>query len=180
MLMRIFALLFVFLLLISSSASAIKISPTQQSLRIGLGQTNCTNIWVLPEKNYSISSRWSIDGQGDLNKYILDIEKMKLSLNHTYVSNGMYQLCFMPQRKGNFSGIILFYSEKDMVEIGTWIELDVESENVFEKISLITGNTINDKGNQTNFLLAVVAVLLSSVLYVLVKKLVFSFKNKHS
>jgi hypothetical protein len=105
-------------------------------------KTNCTYIWVLPEENYSISSKWSDGGNGDLSKYALGAERIKLNISHNYFSDGKYRFCFTPNGRGNLSGIILFYLEKDMVEIGSWVELDVMSDSVPEKISLITGNVV--------------------------------------
>jgi hypothetical protein len=102
---KVFYILIIFTLLISFS-SAIKISPTQQYLIVNQYETNCTNIWVLPHENYSISSKWSIDGRGDLSKYNLSIEKIRLNINYSYESGGKYTVCFTPQKAGNLSGII--------------------------------------------------------------------------
>jgi hypothetical protein len=140
---KVFYIFTIFTLLISFS-SAIKISPSQQRLNIEQYETNCANIWVLPKLNYSITSKWSFDGKGDLNKYHLSVEEIKLNINYSYISNGKYEFCFTPRKGGNLSGIIYFYSEEDMVEIGTWIDLTVPEKDFGEKITLLTGNVAKD------------------------------------
>jgi hypothetical protein len=137
-------LLFLAILLLFNVSSAIKISPTQQRLNIEQYETNCANIWVLPELNYSITSKWSFDGKGNLNNYDLGVEEIKLNINHSYISEGKYEFCFTPRKGGNLSGIIYFYSEEDLVEIGTWIDLTVPEKDFGEKITLLTGNVAKD------------------------------------
>ncbi len=161
-----FLSIFIAIIFFISNTLAIKISPTRQELIMNPYETNCTNIWVLPEDNYIISSNWSYDGKGNLEKYNFSTEKIKLSMNYSHISEGKYEICFTPKRGGNFSGIIYFYSEKNMVEIGTWIELRVESKTAIESISLITGNAMRDTGNLNLslglvFLLLVITLLLA-------------------
>ena len=67
-----------------------------------------------------------------------------------------------------------------MLEIGTLVELDVENKNLIKKISLITGNTIADKDSQIDFLLTIIILLLLGLLYFILKRLIFSRKNKNS
>ena len=85
-----------------SFVSAIKISPTKQSLKINQYETNCTNIWILPEETYLIGSWWSNDERENLSKYVLNPEKIKLKINYSYISNGKYNFCFTPNQEGSF------------------------------------------------------------------------------
>jgi len=173
---------FLFFLLISFS-SAIKISPTQTYISMDQYETNCTNVWILPIENYTISSKWSFDGMGDLNKYNLTKDKIKLNINYTYISEGKYELCFTPNRAGNLSGIVYFYSEKNMVEIGTWIDLKVNEVGTIERVSLITANAIKENNiNEMNILLSVVFILLLFILFLIIRRsLRFnSLKNEHT
>lgn len=156
---------------------AVKISPTKTTLNINQYETNCTYIWVLPEENYSISSKWSEDGKGDLLKYTLSAERIKLNVSHTPLSDGKYRFCFTPSGGKNVSGIILFYSEKDMLEIGTWIELYVESASVTEKISLVTGNAIA-ANKEYRFDLISVLVLLVILFLLLLRNFLKSIVNR--
>jgi len=172
--------LFISLIILSGvSAQSIKISPTQQLLEINQYETNCTNIWVLPESNYLISSKWSNDGRGDLSKYNLTKEKIKLKINYSYLSDGKYEVCFTPNKAGHISGIIYFYDEKNMIEIGAWIDLKVKNLDTFETISLITGNVVGS-ANQTNIILGVIFVLLIIILSLIVRNFIRTRKNKHS
>lgn len=171
---------FIVLFLFVNFSSAIKISPTQTLLYINQYKTNCTNIWILPESNYLISSKWSNDGNGNLSKYILNSDKIKLEINYTYVSDGKYEFCFTPSRGGNFSGIIYFYSEKNMVEIGSWVDLKVDGVGLPERISLITGNAIKNE-NGLAVSLSVVFVLLIIIFILVVRNIATStLKNKHT
>ena len=165
---KLIVVLIAFLLFISFS-SAVKISPTQQRIEMSAYETSCTNIWVLPEKDYSISSMWSIDGRGDLDKYTLTPEKIRMATNYTYLSDGKYEFCFNPNRGGNFSGIIYFYDEANMVEIGSWIDISVYGANIEERITLITGNVVA-KNNEYRFDLMAVVALLIVLLVILLKK----------
>jgi hypothetical protein len=173
-------ILSVFLL---SFSSAIKISPTQQELVMKQHETNCTNIWILPEADYVISSRWSYEGRGDLAKYTLSTKDIKLNINYSYESEGKYTVCFTPQKAGNLSGILYFYDEKKMIEIGSWIDLKVEQVGNIERISLITGNAVkNYEINTTNIILGIIFVLLLIIFLLIIRRQlrIKSFKNKHS
>lgn len=172
-------ILIIFSLVVSFS-SAIKISPTQQKLIIDSPEPVCTNIWVLPEREYSISSRWSIDGKGNLENYIYSKEKIGLMINYTDLTEGKYEICFSPSKNGNFSGIIFFYSEADMAEIGSWIDLHVSGNKIGEKISLATGNIIKSfEVDEMSILLTIIFTLLLVFLVLLTRKLFF-LKNQES
>lgn len=162
-------ILFIVLVISISFSSAVKISPTQQELTINQYETNCTNIWILPETDYKISSKWTYNGEGNISKYTLTKEKIKLEINYSYLSKGKYEVCFTPNKAGNLSGIIYFYDEKNMIEIGTWIDLKVEQVGTIESISLITGNTIS-KINGTNIGLGLTLFLLLVILGLIVKR----------
>jgi hypothetical protein len=152
-------------------SSAIKISPTQTILATNQYETNCTNIWVLPHENFTITSRWSINGGGNLTKYNLDAKKAKLEINYSYLSEGKYIFCFTPNRVGNLSGIVYFYSEKTLVEIGSWIDLKVAGTGPIERISLVTMNTIKGyDANETNVWFGIIFALLLVILVIVVKK----------
>lgn len=174
--MKKYIILFTILVISISFSSAIKISPTQQELTIKQYETNCTNVWILPEANYILSSKWTYNGEGNISKYTLTKEKIKIGINYTYLSKGQYEMCFTPQRAGNLSGIIYFYDEKNMIEIGTWIDLKVEQVGTIETISLITGDAIN-KVNKTNAGLGIVLFLLLVILGLIVKR---AFIDKYS
>jgi hypothetical protein len=169
---------FVFILFIFSLGfgSSIKISPTQQFLKMNSDDPNCTDIWVLPDENYIISSRWSVNGKGNLSKYILTAESIKLNFNYSYISNGKYRFCFESSKRGNFSGIIYFYSKSSLLEIGTWIDLDVESESVMKSLSLTTGKAVQNI-NPIHIGLSVVLFLLLLILSLVIK---FLMKDKNS
>ncbi len=138
----------ILIFLIMDFSSAIKISPTQQKIVMKQYETKCVNIWVLPYENYLVSSKWAINGKGDLSKYDLTKEKIKLDFNYSSSSDGKYEFCFSPNSEGILSGIIYFYSEDSMVEIGSWIDLEVEgipfTEEIERKIVSLTGNSIKD------------------------------------
>lgn len=161
-----------FLMLAINFSSAIKISPTQQVIKMNEYETNCTNIWVLPEANYSIKSSWSIDGKGDLNKYNLTAEKINLEIEYFYIKEGKFEFCFTPKKAGNFSGIIYFYDEKNSLEIGSWVDLKVNGIGTLEKINLISGKAISDikKIEIKNEILAGVLVFLIGILFYLLVK----------
>ncbi|MEM4181820.1 MAG: hypothetical protein QXX68_01545 [Candidatus Pacearchaeota archaeon] len=160
---------FILLILILSFSSAIKISPTKQTLEMKQGETKCVNIWILPEKNYTIGSKWSFDGKGDLEKYNLTAEKIKVEIEYNY-SEGKYEFCFTPKYGGNFSGIIYFYDEENMIEIGSWVDLKVEGEKFVEKISLFAGNIIREyKKNEINTLLMICLILLIIAFFAIVR-----------
>lgn len=163
----------IFILLVSFS-SAIKISPVQSVIYMNQYETNCTNVWVLPEANYSIKSKWGIDGMGDLSKYNKTKENIKLDIKYTYISDGKYEICFTPSMAGNLSGIIYFYDKDNMVEIGSWVDLKVDGINPIERISILTGNAIKENKNVvTNVGLGLVFFVLVIVLALVIRK---SFK----
>jgi len=171
----------IIIFLCANISSAIKISPTQTQIEMNQYETNCTNIWVLPHENFTITSKWSVNGMGDLSKYNLTKEKIRLEITYKYISDGLYEICLTPNKAGNFSGIIYFYSEKTLVEIGSWIDLRIKGVGTIERISIITGNTIkNYHINTTNVWLAIVLVLLFIILLILILRIRKSLKNKHS
>jgi len=150
-------------------SSAVKLSPTQTEIYMTQYETNCTNIWILPHENFTITSKWSNDGRGDLSRYTLTSEKIKLKINYSYLSDGKYEICFTPNRGGNFSGIIYFYDSKSMIEIGSWFDLKIEQAGAIKSISLITGNAVGSK-NKVNLGLGLVFVLLFIVLLLVIRK----------
>ncbi len=168
--------LFIILVISISFSSAVKISPTQQELNLNQYETNCTNIWILPETDYKISSKWTYNGEGNLSKYTLTKEKIKLEINYSYLSKGKYEICFTPEKAGNLSGIIYFYDEKSMIEISSWVDLKVEQVGTIETISLITGNVIG-KTNKTNITLGMILILLLIIFGLIIKR---AFIDKHS
>lgn len=163
--------IFLFLVFLFSFSSAIKISPTQQRFVVEKYETKCTNIWVLPHEDFVISSKWSLDGRGDLDRYNLSKKEIGLEMNWTYLSDGKYLFCFNPGRAGNFSGIVYFYSEKSRVEIGGWVDLEVRGtsfeKEVEEKINFLTGNAIKNE-NKNNLVLGGIFILLLIVLFFVV------------
>lgn len=169
--MKRISLTFIMLLLLISFSSAIKISPTQTYISMNQYGTNCTEVWILPHEDFTIHSKWTFDGKGELEKYNLSKEKIKMIINYTYSSDGKYEFCFTPNRAGNVSGIIYFYSEKTMVEIGTWIDLDVKEVGTIERISLITGDAVkNYEINEMNLGLGLIFILLIAIFYLVIKK----------
>lgn len=170
---KVIIILLSFLILFSFS-SAIKISPTQQRLALDQFETKCVNIWVLPEMEYSIRSKWAFDGQGDINKYNQESKDIGMNLSHRYISDGKYELCLTPSKGGNISGIIYFYSEEDIVEIGSWIDLDIKrtsiGENIQNKINLISGNAIKEGRGIDLVLGGIFASLIGILLFVLIIK----------
>ncbi len=166
--------IFLSLFVITSFSSAIKISPTQRVMSMEKYGTECTNIWVLPESNYEISSKWSKDGEGDLSKYNLTPEEIKLKINHSYISEGKYEICFTSELVGNFSGIMYFYDEKSRVEIGSWIDLRIRGEEtsgtreIMDKISLISGKAIEGMKTEEYFLGGIFVALIIILALVLI------------
>ncbi|GEM_PF-6607490 len=176
-------ILFLSLLFLINFSSSIKISPTYQKIKMDQYETKCVNIWVLPEENYSISSRWSIDGKGDIEKYKLSSEKIKISFNYTYLEKGKYEFCFNPKKGGNFSGIIFFYSDANIVEIGSWVELEVRKIELDEEIIVLTENVIKDikeksLENKNEILFFIFALLLFSFFFIIFYKK--NTQNKNS
>jgi hypothetical protein len=121
-----------------------------------------------------------MDGRGDLEKYTLTSEKIRLNISHSK-DDEKYEFCFTPGMAGNFSGIIYFYSEKTMVEIGSWVEIHVAGQTIMERVSLITGNAIRNQ-NSLNVGLGVIFILLIIVLILVIRNIVrnSAFKHKHS
>lgn len=163
------------------NAQGIKVSPGKTVLSIKTGEANCTNIWVLPDKDLTITSLWSLDGRGDRNKYNLSERSVRVKINYTRLEYGKYEFCFSGDRQGYFYGIIFFQSEDSLVKMGIWIELDIESENVFKEVSLITGNAIKNQ-NSLNVGLSIIFVLLVIIFILVVRNIVRNnaLKNKHT
>jgi hypothetical protein len=134
-------LIFIFLFTIGFS-SAIQLSPVKNTVYITQYETKCANIWVLPDDNFEISTYWSLEGKGDLTKYTMRAEEISLGISSEYISDGKYEFCFTPNKGGNWSGIIYFYSSESLVEASSWIDLNVKEINPIQKISFLTGNAI--------------------------------------
>jgi hypothetical protein len=172
-------ILFIFICIVPIS-SALKISPTQSTLEINQYETNCTDIWVLPHEDFVITSKWTYDGKGNLSNYILDNKKIGLEINYSYISEGKYKICFTPNGDGNLSGIIYFYSEKTMIEIGSWVELKIHHIGAIERASMITANVIKESGTSSaNLFLGIIFISLLAVFLFLLKNF-FKKKTKNN
>ena len=165
---KLFLLLVIFFLLTNFS-SAIKISPTQTTIRTEQYETKCVSIWVLPHEDFEITSRWSLEGKGDLTKYTLSAKKIGVNITYQYISDGEYEFCFTPKWGGNFSGIIYFYSPNSMTEIGSWVEIRANGQGPAKTISLMTGRVI-EVVRDNNFDLWFVFLLLLIILLILILK----------
>ena len=155
----------------NASSQGIKISPTKTSLNIKLGEAKCTIIYFLPDNDTSVETRWSEEKFNGSNPYTLSNEAIKLRFNYTKLNFETYEFCFEPKQKGYFYGVIFFQPKGSLIKLGTWIEMNVESESIVKKISLITGNIISKEASGTNILMVLVVLLLLTTLILMIKKL---------
>jgi hypothetical protein len=172
---KIFLITLFFIFISSSVCSAahdgIKISPTKTFLNLKTGVPQCTNIYFLPEGDTSIETRWAREKFDTSDKYLLSNSAIKLKINYSDEGSGEYVFCFEAKGKGYFYGIIFFQPENSLIKLGTWIELNVESESIVKKISLITGNAIKEEATTTNLTLVFIVLLLLVILLLFIKKL---------
>ena len=154
-----------------SSAQSVRVSPLKTELNFEANEKQkCMIIYVLPDEHMNITSKWSSDSPGEIDKYVLTVEKNKLKINYTKNGPGEYEFCFQPQRSGNFYGIIFFQPENGLIKMGSWINLNVTPTTPAEQITLIAGNAIS-ANKEYRFDLMTIVVLLFILFIILLKKI---------
>jgi hypothetical protein len=164
------------------SCQGIKVSPGKTILEMNTNEPNCTTLWVLPDKNIEITSVWSVDGAGMREKYNLYAKDVGIRINYTRLEYGKYEFCFSGNKRGYFYGIMFFKQNDSLLKFGTWIELNVESENIFKEISLITGNAIKSQ-NSLPIGLGIIFVLVLIIFILIIRNMIrtsVSVKHKHA
>lgn len=159
-----------FLILTINICSSIKISPTQQELLLEQYEKKCMTIWVLPKQDYKVRSVWSKTISGNLKDYQLSEKDLDLEIIYEYVED-RYDFCFIANKPENISGIIYFYSESDLIEIGSWIILRASNDPV-KKTTINAGNVIStisrESWDETDKLLTITLLLLSCFLGIVI------------
>jgi hypothetical protein len=159
----------------NASQNSIKISPLKTILKIKIGAENCTIIYFLPDKNTTLDNKWSNEKLSDNMTYTLSKEDVKIKINYIRLEYGKYKICFKGDKPGYFYGKIFFQPQDSLIKMGTWVELDIESENVFEKISLVTGNVIASN-REYRFDLILVVILLIILLFLVLRNFLKTIK----
>ena len=171
-------LFILFLLVHLCSALGTMIAPARSSLSISGSETNCTVIYVLPDKNTIIETKWSKNQSEKIEDYNLKENNVKIGVNWTRLETGKYKICFRANKEGIFYGAIMFLSQDSLIRIGSWVEIRVEKQNTLKRI-LITGNSIGFY-KETNFWLAIILILLIIIFTLVIRRFFKSLKNKHS
>lgn len=150
-------------------AQGTKVAPLNSKLTISGLETNCTTIYVLPDKNISIEHRWSEVKSDSPDSYDLSAKRVGVEVNYTRIKNGEYRFCFNATKNGYFYGVLFFQQKDSLIKIGSLVELDVINQKTTERIYLFTSNVI--KGvDGTNIWLGFIFILLLIILIIVIKK----------
>lgn len=155
------------------SAQSIKISPGKSFLTIN-SEKNCTIIYVLPDVNTSIETRWSLNFSNNIIDYNLKEKDVGIKVNWTKDDYGKYRFCFQGTKNGIFYGAIMFLPKDSLVRMGSWIEIKIENQNILDRI-LITGNSIGFH-KKTNFWLITIFILLLFIFWLVSKRALVGFR----
>ena len=177
----IFLLLFILLVSMGfSEAQGMKISPAKSNLNMNIGAINCTTVFVLPDKNTTIETRWSQKESYKITDYEFASNDIGLWTNWTKIEYGKYLLCFRAKQGGEFYGAIIFGIENGAIKMGSWIKLSIENPNLLKSVSLITGSVVNND-KHVEVWLGLIFLLLLIITFILIKSSNFVrlFKNQN-
>lgn len=164
--------LFFCIFLVSASANGLKLSPLKSQLEI-YSERNCSYYWIEPYENIEIKILWSKNKSSISEDYTILGEKMEIAEEIKKIKKGEYQICFEPAHNGIYYGIVWFYQKESLIEMGSWIKLNVYEKESFvlgkmeNKINLLSGNSIK-KTNKENFILWGILIFLLTTLILLI------------
>jgi len=172
--------LFVYFISLSSSLD-FGISPEEILISSRINKESCENFTLIGGESliFSGETKWSKLKSRDIRQYSINGEDLGIKVSYPpTAASGTYYLCITPTEGGKYYGAIMYKIEGTNYGIGTWIELDVESESVAERISLISGNAIA-ANKKYRFDLTLVAILLTIILFLAIRITFVVPKNKH-
>lgn len=160
-----------------ASSAGIKISPARSSLEMNAGEINCTTIWVYPDREMMIRTRWSNGEAGNILQYKIDANKLGIKISFNKTRNGEYLVCFESSNSGLFHGAILFSQENNDLGIGTWVDLNVRGRAYKDVLSSITANAIASVESKTDAWLFIIFFLLFIILIIITLRLIRSLRH---
>jgi len=135
-------------------------------------EITCGNFTIIGERNdiFNGDIKWSRENSRNINDYIITSEKLKINAELPLeIKAGTYQICISAESGGNYYGALMYKLNNSSYGIGTWIELNVEGENLIGDIVSLTGNAIKETDFKKIFLFT--PILLVIILILLLRKL---------
>jgi hypothetical protein len=170
----------IFMIIIScstciSSGLEIGVSPSSLTINSRINEIVCNKLTLMSSinnVNINIIDYWSKTSGKYLDNYFLNSENLSLYLDYPKQvklnKNQEIILCMKGEKKGNFHGILIFETLDEKINIGIWMNVNINS------INEIKGNTYLDyeetnarglKGNLMNFFLIINSLLIAFLGY---------------
>lgn len=134
--MKAFLLILISILTAASvSASEIGISPPEISFSLASEEIGCRNISLFLKTSSTLIAAdfWSRKNSRDLPEYNINSKDLGISINYpeiaTTSNKTKIEMCVSARNKGIYYGALLFKAENSNAGIGTWLTLNITSEN---------------------------------------------------
>lgn len=167
---KLFSFLFIFVfLIINVSAINLSIYPSKLSFNSSIGEMQCQNIFLNSDSGNVLvgSDLWSYSKSNSLIDYNISSDEFEVEIfypkNFSIENRTKIEVCIIGNKKGNFYGALLYKIDGKPLRAGTWIELNVEGNDLIK----ITGNAIlNDSyGNYLITPIILVVILIGLLIW---------------
>ncbi len=163
-----------FIISIPVSALEIGISPSSVSIRTDKGEMKCFQYTLSSDREpgFSIETRWSDKNTRSINDYYFyPEEKGIIADDRTLEINRkseVHELCLIPEREGEFNGVLIAKVYDKNAAVGMWIELESKGNEPFFSPTANVINERQDNGNNIYYLILIESFFVLTVVLALV------------
>jgi hypothetical protein len=155
------------------------VSPPEINYNGKVRETICNDIYIETNNQELIGNDlWNEKGQQEklLTEYKLNSERLNIEINYPKIiyveKNKTIQICINAKEKGKYNGLILYKIKDKPIQIGVWINADIEGNDLIKINNRITGKSIaNTENIKFNHYLLFITFILLMLLFIFIKKL---------
>jgi hypothetical protein len=149
------------------------ISPEKLEFSGNPNEVICDNFSISGDNSslFEGSVLWSRSETKNILDYDINSSDLGIDSKFPKLTNaGEYQVCLQGKNSGDYHGALLYKVQDFSYGIGTWIELHVKGNSLFDKVNFISGKSVKDT-NPVGMAFISSFALLSLTLIVLIIKL---------
>jgi hypothetical protein len=173
-----FALLFILIFTISIiPASELSVSPAEIKLTMEKNQIYCQNYTIKTSGEIHLTDKWADRFSKDIREHNLNSDQIEIEINYPnefeVINLEKIQICIIPNKLGNYHGVLLFELKDSKAIVGTWIDLTVQGDN---QLLTLTGNAISgftelSTAQTVSIISTLTSLVFLSVLLFLIRKI---------